>query len=87
MIPNSMKQPWWLAPACILSLTAGIFLFLVYFWPDFAPQLHENMFRRGVYVIIPFIAGVNIMVPTFCLWCCIQMDKILSAGENVEEDY
>ena len=85
MIPNSMKKSWWLAPACVLSLTAGIFLLLVYFWPDFASRLHENMFHRGVYVIMPFIAGINIIAPIFCLWYHCLLDAKIAAGEAVEE--
>ena len=81
-----MKNPVWLMPCSILCLTAGIFLMLVYFWADFAPQLHENMFRRGVAPIIPFVAGINIVAPIFLLWYCVKMDARITAGECEEDD-
>ncbi len=87
MIPKSMKKPIWLAPACVLDLCLGIFLLLVYFFPDFAPRMHENMFRRGVYVIIPFISFICILSPLSFLWFCIWLDRKIEAGEMVEEDW
>lgn len=68
MIPESMKKPFWLAPASILSVTAGMFLMTVYFVPSFAPHLHENMFRRGLHVAAPWVAFINIAIPVFGLW-------------------
>jgi hypothetical protein len=81
MIPKSMKKPVWLAPTCIMNLTTGIFLLLVYLCPDFAPRLHENMFRRGVYIIMPVISGVSILAPIFCLWYHVWFDQKIAAGE------
>ena len=86
MIPKSMKKPFWLAPACIMTLTMGIFLLLVYLWPDYAPRLHVNMFRRGVHVIIPLIAGISILSSISCLWYYVRLDQKIEAGEIVEED-
>ncbi len=86
MIPKSMKNYPWLAPACIFNITLAIFLLLVYFFPDFAPRFHENMFRRGLYVLVPFVSCLNILWPIFTLWYFVQLDQRIEAGEMAEED-
>jgi hypothetical protein len=86
MIPKSMRTPVWLAPACILNFTLGVFLLAVYFFPDFAPRMHLNMIRRGVYVIIPFVVVMNVIAPVMCLWYCSWVDERVAAGEMDEED-
>lgn len=68
MIQESMKRPIWLVPVSILSVAGGMFFTTVYFIPGFAPHLHENMFRRGLHVVAPWVAFINIAIPVFGLW-------------------
>jgi hypothetical protein len=77
MIPNGMKSPWWLFPACICCFAGGIFVMLVLLVPEFAPLLHANMVRRGVFILAPLIGGFNIVVPVSVLGYYCRHDRVL----------
>lgn len=75
MMPKSMKTTWWLAVACIFLLTVGIFFLLVLFVPEFAPQLHKNVMRRGVALTVPLVAAICIGVAVATLWYYSKLDQ------------
>lgn len=68
MIPQSMKENWWLVPGCITGVTLGMFIMIVYLFPAYAPEMHERMVRKGLGVLAPLIGGVNILAPVATLW-------------------
>ena len=75
MMPKGMKKTWWLIPACFICFTAGIFFLLVLLVPEFAPRLHANMMRRGVFVLAPLIGGFNIVAPITVRWYYSRQDQ------------
>lgn len=68
MLPESLRKSRLLVLACIVSMTMGMFILAVYFFPSFAPELHEKMVRRGLYAQAPFIGGFSILAPVGALW-------------------
>lgn len=78
MIPESMKKNKWLVPGCIIGVTLGMYIMIVYLFPDFAPEMHERMVRKGLGVLAPFVGGVNILGPVATLWyhCRVEHRRI-----------
>lgn len=79
IFPTSMvRYNKLLGLACLGSLTLGVLCFLVYFDAPFLnPDWHENMFRRGLFGIVPWVAGTSIVVPICTLWFFSQLDNQL----------
>ena len=83
MIPKSLKETWWLIPACIVAMTLGLFIMAVYLFPDFAPEMHERMVRKGLGVLAPLIGGFSILAPVATLWYhCRAGESVGRGGEG-----
>ncbi len=75
MIPKNLREPVWLFPVALIGFCLGMFLLTLYFFPEFAPQMRENMVRKGLLQHVPLVGGLTAASPVALLWWCVKMDE------------
>lgn len=70
-----MQKPFWLFPVAQIGFCLGIILLTIYFFPEFAPQMRENMARKGILPHLSFVGGIAALSPVALLWWCVKEDE------------
>ena len=86
MIPDNLKVPFWLIPACILSMTVGLYLIIVLIIPGFNPYLMGRLEAMG---FVPIAVGSGLLcfsLPILLLWVCVKNENNNKTASAKEDD-
>jgi len=68
MIPNSMREPKFMLPLCVVEFVSAMFFLAVLLLPNFAPEMRDLVERRGAIALLYGIVAQGILIPVGTLW-------------------
>jgi hypothetical protein len=74
-LPRSLKEKPWLSPACVISLTLGLYFIAAVVFPEFDPYLLDSLEAKGLIPIALILGSMCMALPILILHLCVELDR------------